>query len=102
MSSGLTLAVGAELCIPQAAQIQADWLQALSTLESGQAGQVTLPLGGVEAIDSAGLQLLLALKARLEQHGGQLRLAEPSKVVQEALRTFGLDAGLQPMPGGAG
>lgn len=99
MSTGLSLAVGPELCIAQAAQIQAEWLQPLGAVESGMACEVTLALAGVESIDSAGLQLLLALKAQLERHGGRLLLSEPSRTVRDALSVFGLDAALHTLPG---
>lgn len=99
MTMALSLTVGTELCIPQAAEIQAAWLQALTQVESGQPCVVQLDLSGVEACDSAGLQLLLALKARLEQQGGTLSLESPSAVVREALGIFGLDTDLLSLAG---
>jgi anti-anti-sigma factor len=102
MTIALSLTAGPELCIAQAAQIQADWLQLLAGTEAGQPCEVQLDLSGVESFDSAGLQLLLALKLRLEQQGGQLVLASPGAAVRDALGVFGLDESLRPTAGTIG
>lgn len=102
MTVALSLTAGPELCIAQAAQIQSDWLQLLAGVEAGQPCEAQLDLSGVESIDSAGLQLLLALKLQLERQGGQLVLASPGPAVRDALGVFGLDDTLMPTAGTTG
>jgi anti-anti-sigma factor len=77
-----------ELTIQHAARLRQDWLDRL-TGEPG--GPFTLDLGGVAEIDSAGVQLLLALRHSLRQQGRSLQLEQPAAAVQDALRTLGLN-----------
>lgn len=95
MSIDLTMQSGPDLCISDAAQQHARWLEALVQIEAGQPCQVTLDLSPVVAIDSAGLQLLIALKAQAEASGGALLLKDVPPVVSGALLIFGLDDQLQ-------
>jgi anti-anti-sigma factor len=55
------------------------------------AGQKDLTIGmrGVTEVDSAGLQLLLALSRALEDHGQTLRLNGLTSAVEETLRESG-------------
>lgn len=92
----LTLPLGPELCIAQAAEQRDAWLKALAAVEPGQAVQAEVDAAGVQALDSAGVQLLLALKAQLERQGGQLQLRAPNALVASALAVFGLDESLNP------
>lgn len=100
MSETLSWQVGAELCISEASQQQAQWHQALAALDAGQPCRVELDASGLEAVDSAGVQLLLSLKRQLEQLGGALVITAPSTALQQALHVFGLDEQLQPLWGG--
>lgn len=92
----LPLCPGTELCITQAAMLQEAWLQALGAVEPGQPVLAELDASAVEALDSAGVQLLLALKALVERQGGQLQLKAPNALVKSALAVFGLDDTLNP------
>jgi len=97
MSSGLVFETGAELGIAQAADVQASWLQTLAELDTETPTHPpTLDLSTVQEIDSAGVQLLLALRRALTERGLTLQLGEPSAVVREALARLGLDEPPQP------
>ena len=95
MSAAPTLAAGAELTIVNAAALQADWLAALAEPDAG-VDTVALDMSAVTEIDSAGVQLLLALRASLVARGQALRLHAPGGMVLEALRTLGLQASFMP------
>ena len=62
----------AELTIPHAAEIRAAWLERLADHPRGV--DIELDLSGVGEIDSAGVQLLLALRATLAERGALLRV----------------------------
>jgi anti-sigma B factor antagonist len=100
MAAALTLAAGAELTIVNAAALQADWLAALAEAEGANgadgAEALALDMSAVTEIDSAGVQLLLALRASLAARGQALRLHAPGGMVLEALRTLGLQASFMP------
>jgi ABC-type transporter Mla MlaB component len=53
-------------------------------------------MSAVTEIDSAGVQLLLALRASLAARGQALSLQAPGGMVLDALRTLGLQALLVP------
>ena len=55
----------------------------------GGAGVVCVDGGGVEAIDTTGVQLLLAFKAALESTGAKLRWNGVSQRLSEAAVTLG-------------
>jgi len=93
MAAAPTLAAGAELTIVNAAAQQADWLAALAGLDAAaDAGPLALDLSAVTEIDSAGVQLLLALRASLAARGRALHLQAPGGMVREALGTLGLQS----------
>ncbi|WKB50744.1 STAS domain-containing protein [Eleftheria terrae] len=59
---------------------------------SHEAPVVELDLAEVTEIDTAGIQLLLALKRKVVAMERELRLVAHSQVVREALRTVGMAA----------
>ena len=73
-----------ELTIPHAAEVREALLQAVSV------GQMKFDAQAVEAIDSSGIQLLLALSKTLQSNGAHLELSAPSTPVTDALRLYGL------------
>jgi len=54
------------------------------------AQEVELDLGGVDEIDTAGLQLLVVIKQASLRHGSSLLLSNPSTAVLDALDMSGL------------
>lgn len=95
MSTAMALTAGAELTIVHASAQHAEWLAATASLDAdggADGGVLSLDLSAVSEIDSAGLQLLLALRASLAERGRALRLQSPNAMVLEALRTLGLQA----------
>jgi anti-anti-sigma factor len=83
-----------ELTIVHAAAQREAWLAALD--EGAGAAALALDLSAVTEIDSAGVQLLLALHGSLVERGRELRLHAPNSLVLEALRTLGLAGLLMP------
>ncbi len=63
----------------------------LGALAGGRTSLV-LDLSAVTALDSAGVQLLLAARVQATEAGGSLRLRAPSAVVSEVLACLGLCA----------
>lgn len=80
----------AEMTIAHAAHVREALLQAM------QVGQTQFDAGAVEAIDSSGIQLLLALQRSLQTNQVSLTLTSPSAVLTDALRLYGLGALMQP------
>jgi len=91
--------LGPAWTIVQAAELQHKLLQLLDTPEGW--AEVTpvwhLDLSRVEEFDSAGLQLLLALKHSLRAREQQLNLRQASPVLRAALQIYALDEQLQPL-----
>lgn len=85
------LSLGPEWTIAQASELHT---QLLGALQSGQA--LTLDLSSVESIDSAGIQLLLALRATLHDRGQALGIAATSETVRAALAVYRLEDILNP------
>lgn len=79
MSHGHALRLDGELTIYRAAELKTALLLALGRA----ADTLVLDLSGVSEIDSAGLQLLLLLRAESAAAGRRLQLAAPSEAVQE-------------------
>ena len=77
-----------ELTIPHAAVLRAAWLERLAGHPAGE--DVELDMSNVQEIDSAGVQLLLALRASLARRGARLALVAPSTATREALATLGV------------
>lgn len=82
------LDAGAELTISHVAALQQAWL---GQLEAGPA-EVRVALAAVEEFDSAGLQLLLALRNYQRTRGQALLVVDPSASIVAALQTFGMTA----------
>jgi len=76
-----------EFTIAAAATQREVLLQALAD----DAPELRLDLSQVEACDSAGVQLLLALERSARERGRPLRITDPSEPVRQALATYGLD-----------
>ncbi len=76
-----------ELTIYRAAELKAE----LSALQ-GRADTLELDLSGITEIDTAGVQLLMALKRRAADLSRELRLAAHSPAVLEAFDLLGLAA----------
>lgn len=53
---------------------------------------VEIDLSGIDAFDSAGVQLLLAMRRSVTANGGSFALRDTSAVVTEVLAVYGLDA----------
>ncbi|MEJ6006437.1 STAS domain-containing protein [Paucibacter sp. AS339] len=92
--AALSLPLGPELTIAQAAAQHDILLDALQRLESGV---LRLDLSGVSDFDSSAIQLLLATRRSLQERAAELQLHQPSPVVVAALRSYGLDTTLQPL-----
>jgi anti-sigma B factor antagonist len=88
MTAEHTLALSGELGIVDAAALRLQWLTALAE----HPGDLTLDLSAVEACDSAGVQLLLALRRSLLSQGRSLRVGAAAPAVRQALATYGLDS----------
>ncbi len=84
----LRWAAGPELTIVQASAVHAEWL---GLLEAGPAS-LALALDGVEEFDSAGVQLLLSLKASATQRGCDCRIESCSPAVRRALADYRLES----------
>lgn len=82
------LALSGELTIYHAATLKAELLTALADLKQ----PLEMDLSAVTELDTAGVQLLLALG---KQHEGQLVAA--SAAVQELVTLYGLSANLRPL-----
>lgn len=54
------------------------------------AQEVEMDLGGVDEMDTAGLQLLVSIKQESVRHGSSLLLSNPSAAVLDALDLSGL------------
>lgn len=65
--------------------------QALAEEIQRGAKRVVLDLSRVSYMSSAGLRELVAAYRRLQEQGGDLRLAQPSSRVQDVLEMSGLD-----------
>ncbi len=66
-----------------------------SLLEHVAQGAHTFNLEGVTEMDSAGLQILLALQRSLARQGRELTLLGISPAVFQVMQTYGLDADLR-------
>lgn len=86
--TAIDLPVSPELNIGCAAVQREQWLAALAEQPVDQ--PLRLSLSAVDDIDSAGVQLLLALRATAREEGRSLRLEAASGAVRSALATFGL------------
>jgi anti-anti-sigma factor len=90
----LSLTLGPELTIAQAADTHGLLLETLSRLDGLN---LSLDLKAVSDFDSSAIQLLLATQRSLHERAASLSLHEPSVVVLAALRCYGLDTELKPV-----
>jgi phospholipid transport system transporter-binding protein len=86
MTANPTLALGGEMNIVDAAAL----CQQLSQLLATSTGDITLDLAEVESCDSAGVQLLLALRRSLAERQAALHIVQVAEPVRQALATLGL------------
>ncbi len=86
--ASLRWTAGPELTIVQASTVHAEWL---NLLEAGPA-QLAVVLDAVEEFDSAGVQLLLSLKASAAQRDCDCRIESCSPAVRRALADYRLEA----------
>ena len=96
MNGHATLRLDGELTIQRAQELHGTLRAALE--QPGPALQ--LDLAGVDAFDSAGVQLLLATRHSLLARERTLRLDPVSDCVLQGLRCFGLEALFRAGPGG--
>lgn len=87
-------AIDGEFTIYRTAELS----QALQTWLSSLAGPARLDLSGVSEMDSAGLQLLLALQRTARERTIALTLAPISPAVREVLRLTALERQLSSEP----
>ncbi len=78
-----------EWTIPCAATLREELLKLAAD------GTHRLDLSGVTDMDSAGLQLLLAMQRSLARQGHELVLTASSPVVKQVMKTYGLDGDLR-------
>ncbi|MBH9579632.1 STAS domain-containing protein [Inhella proteolytica] len=89
------LSLGTEWTIAQASELHQSLLAALQA--SAEQGDVpVLDLAGVDSMDSAGVQLLLALHRSLQERGQELRIATASPTVLAALDMYRVRSLLMP------
>lgn len=81
-----TITLQGELSIGYAAQQREQLLAAWPTSES----DCELDLSLIEACDSSGVQLLMALQKSAAQRGGQCVITATSDAVRQALNSYGL------------
>lgn len=88
-----TLALHGELTISCIGEQRSALLQAVSATADAQV--LDLDLHGIDACDSAGVQLLLSARLSLAARGAALRLTDCSPPVREVLHTYGLQSLLE-------
>lgn len=102
-----TLRIDGELTIQTAADWHLALLSSANELGDEPGAALALDLAEVSALDSAGVQLLLAARRSLATRGQNLRLAQANPVVSDVLDTLGLqpwlaaDSDLEATPEGA-
>jgi len=87
MSDACLITAGAELTIVHAGELKQSWLAQIEPAHK----QVRLSLADVQEMDSAGVQLLIALQRHLLQEGKTMVVQTPSRVVRDVLDLFGLE-----------
>jgi anti-anti-sigma factor len=83
------LALEGEITIYQAAELRPRLVEALAA-----AGALEIDLAAVTALDTAGVQLLLAARREARARTCELTFANPSPAVVEVLDLLGLRGGL--------
>jgi anti-anti-sigma factor len=92
----LMLELQGPLTIAAAAERREQLLARLPDAEQ----ELVLDMAGVEAFDSAGVQLLLSARRSLQERGATLTLRGVPDLVREALAALGLEAVLCARAGG--
>jgi len=87
-----TLALPAALVAGDADAVRRQWL------DQCPAGSLTVDASQLEAIDTAGLQMLVALRRHVEAGGGHLIVQSAPTVLREAVRLAGLPDALPALP----
>jgi len=64
----------------------------LDEVIAGKPGVIDVVLSAVQIVDSAGLNWLLSIQARLETLGIRMRLVDPSPIMADVLLATRLDA----------
>ena len=82
-----SIKISGDLTIFHAAEAKAPLLQDIDKLDR----KVTLDLKDVTELDTAGVQLLLMLKKRVQAQGGTLKIAAHSAPVDQVLAALNLD-----------
>ncbi|WP_036231965.1 STAS domain-containing protein [Marinobacterium litorale] len=80
----ISIELPSELCISEVESLKLQLLEALS-----QAEDVDLDGAGVERIDTAGIQLLVALSKLVETQGGCMQWRQASSTLVEAASELG-------------
>ncbi|MBH9552161.1 STAS domain-containing protein [Inhella gelatinilytica] len=84
---GEPLQLGTEWTIAQASQLHQRLLESLfQSAETAEAP--SLDLGSVDSMDSAGVQLLIALRRSLQERGQELLITAASPTVRAALQVY--------------
>lgn len=86
MAATCHIEAGPELNIVHAAEVRQTWLSQIDADHTC----IEINLSAVQEMDSAGLQLLLALQRSAQLGGKQMVLSHPSRVVRDVLDIFGL------------
>jgi anti-sigma B factor antagonist len=89
-----TVLLDGELTIQNIARVAAGLLTELSELS--EQDELVLDLAGVEELDTAGLQMLMVLRAEADRIGRSCSLVGPSEAVLRILEIVHLDQALQP------
>ena len=84
-----TLRIPPELTIYGAAELRAQLVAAFA--DAGSHAELTLDLGDVCEVDSAGIQLLIAARRHAVSNGAALALVNHSAVLLDAFNLLGLD-----------
>lgn len=87
------LALPAELTIYTAGETRPQWL---AWLAADGAESLQVDASGVNEVDAAGLQLVVALSRALEAQHRRLQLDRPSPALQTACERLGLTGLLEP------
>ena len=72
-----------------------DELHAKLEAAAQEADVVAIDLANVDYVDSTALGLFVALRNRLRERGGSVRLCSPSRQVRKLLEYAGLDAAFE-------
>ena len=89
-AAATTLALSGEMTVVNAAEHRLSLLTA-ATQASAQSQGLALDLVKVEALDSAGVQLLIATRKTLQAAGGHaLRITNANSAVQDTLAIYSL------------